>query len=38
MENANALRHFNKVVTDDKRVEATILPVRDGVTWINRVE
>lgn len=34
-ENAEALRKFNDNVLQDKRVLSTILPIRDGVTWIN---
>lgn len=37
-ENADALNEFNKNVVKDKRVQITLLPVRDGLTWINRVE
>lgn len=29
-----ALTAFNKHVNDDARVEASVLPIRDGVTWI----
>lgn len=36
-DNAQALAKFNKNVVQDKRVEATLLPLRDGLTWINRL-
>ncbi|KAE8234306.1 hypothetical protein CF326_g654 [Tilletia indica] len=34
LSNGLALRDFNKHVAQDTRVEASILPIRDGVTWI----
>ncbi|CAD6960702.1 unnamed protein product [Tilletia caries] len=34
LSNGLALRSFNKHVAQDSRVDASILPVRDGVTWI----
>jgi len=34
VENGLALKAFNKHVADDPRVEASVLPIRDGVTWI----
>lgn len=33
-ENGKALAAFNKFVRQDDRVDVTILPVRDGVSWI----
>ncbi|CAO1631447.1 unnamed protein product [Parajaminaea phylloscopi] len=36
-DNADALAKFNKNVVQDKRVEVTLLPLRDGLTWINRL-
>lgn len=33
-DNAMALHNFNEHIKGDCRVEATILPIRDGVTWI----
>lgn len=33
-DNAMALHDFNEHIKGDRRVEATILPIRDGVTWI----
>ncbi|CEH15677.1 caffeoyl-o-methyltransferase [Ceraceosorus bombacis] len=33
-EYGTALRKFNQHVAQDQRVEASILPIRDGVTWI----
>ncbi len=37
-ENADAIKEFNKVVREDKRVEVVVLPVRDGVSLIMRNE
>ena len=37
-ENAQAIKEFNKVVSEDKRVEVVVLPVRDGVSLIMRNE
>lgn len=37
-ENADAIKEFNKVVRQDKRVEVVVLPVRDGVSLIMRNE
>ncbi|KAJ9477324.1 O-methyltransferase [Pseudozyma hubeiensis] len=37
-ENADAIKEFNKVVREDKRVEVVVLPVRDGVSLIKRKE
>lgn len=36
--NADAIKHFNQVVRQDKRVEVIVLPVRDGVSLIMRNE
>ncbi|PWN29110.1 S-adenosyl-L-methionine-dependent methyltransferase [Jaminaea rosea] len=36
-DNAEALVRFNDIVAKDDRCEVTLLPVRDGLTWINRV-
>lgn len=38
LDNADALREFNEIVKDEKRCESTILPIRDGVTWVNLIE
>jgi caffeoyl-CoA O-methyltransferase len=35
--NAEAIAQFNRVVTDDPRVEQVLLPLRDGLTLIRRV-
>ncbi|TKY89392.1 hypothetical protein EX895_001923 [Sporisorium graminicola] len=35
-ENADAIKEFNQVVRQDKRVEVVVLPVRDGVSLIMR--
>lgn len=35
-ENADAIKEFNMVVREDKRVEVVVLPVRDGVSLIMR--
>lgn len=37
-ENAEAIKQFNQVVRQDKRVEVVVLPVRDGVSLIMRNE
>ncbi|KAJ1019409.1 hypothetical protein NDA16_004526 [Ustilago loliicola] len=37
-ENADAIKEFNQVVKEDKRVEVVVLPVRDGVSLIMRNE
>ncbi|SNX82786.1 related to O-methyltransferase [Melanopsichium pennsylvanicum] len=37
-ENADAIKEFNMVVKQDKRVEVVVLPVRDGVSLIMRNE
>ncbi|SPO22274.1 related to O-methyltransferase [Ustilago trichophora] len=37
-ENAQAIKEFNQVVRQDKRVEVVVLPVRDGVSLIMRNE
>ncbi|SJX61487.1 related to O-methyltransferase [Sporisorium reilianum f. sp. reilianum] len=37
-ENADAIKEFNQVVRQDRRVEVVVLPVRDGVSLIMRNE
>lgn len=32
---ADAVKDFNEYVRKDKRVEVSVLPVRDGITWVN---
>lgn len=34
VDNGGALKHFNQVVRQDKRVEVCVLPIRDGVSFI----
>ncbi|KAK0526491.1 hypothetical protein OC834_004783 [Tilletia horrida] len=34
LSNGIALKKFNQHVAQDSRVEASVLPIRDGVTWI----
>ena len=36
--NGEAIGHFNRVVVDDLRVEQVLLPLRDGLTLIRRVD
>ncbi len=36
--NGKAIAEFNRTVAEDKRVEQVLLPVRDGLTMIRRVE
>jgi predicted O-methyltransferase YrrM len=33
-----SVRRFNKLVKDDPRVEEVILPLRDGLTIIRKIE
>ncbi|MBP2832037.1 class I SAM-dependent methyltransferase [Aquimarina sp. U1-2] len=37
-EDAKAIQNFNKKVCDDPRVEQVMLPLRDGITLIRRIE
>lgn len=36
--NGRAIAHFNQVVADDPRTEQVLLPLRDGLTLIRRIE
>ncbi|MEO5854151.1 MAG: SAM-dependent methyltransferase, partial [Nocardioides sp.] len=36
--NGEAIAHFNHVVAQDPRVEQVMLPLRDGLTLIRRVD
>jgi caffeoyl-CoA O-methyltransferase len=36
--NGEAITHFNRIVAQDPRVEQVLLPVRDGLTLIKRVQ
>ena len=37
-DNGVAIEQFNRAVADDRRVEQVIIPLRDGITLIRRVE
>lgn len=34
--NGRALHHLNQIIDDDPRVDVTILPVRDGLSWVTK--
>jgi caffeoyl-CoA O-methyltransferase len=36
--NAQAIAEFNRIVAEDPRVEQVLLPLRDGLTVIRRVD